>query len=206
VKVYSTGGSCVYEQSETVGRGGRLVSRESRDGTLYFFRTRFPVTSNLDYTAPRHTTLRYGRCFPRRIRRRPKLYSVCSSPGALARLRFFRLLFAEVFHEDCGAPGRNLKWMPVSAPRYDIGDFSRFFSSPPFAQHPRGCLTCLLALPKFVLANYFSATALSGRRKSGICRTNHRPCRLFPSLPLSNALDVDISFLDDRYKPIFIGL
>lgn len=101
---------------------------ESGDSILYFFRTRFPVTSNLDYTAPHHSTPHC--CFPHRIRRRPKLYSVCSSPGALARLRFFRLLFAEVFHEDCGVPGRNLKWMPVSAPRYGIGDFSLFFFLP----------------------------------------------------------------------------
>lgn len=62
----------VYERNETValavdcqqGEDERKKKRERegggkrKDSILYFFRTRFPVTSNLDYTAPRATAFR----------------------------------------------------------------------------------------------------------------------------------------------------
>lgn len=142
------------KRRETKRQRGRGGGEESGDSILYFFRTRFPVTGNLGYStpalplsAPQTAGDRNFILFAREFGRR-------------ARLRFFRLRLAEVFHEDCGVPGRNLKWMPVSAPRYGIGDF------PPFPSPPAFVLSSSLgarpffylpASPKFVLANYFSA-------------------------------------------------
>lgn len=210
--VYWTDGSCLRakwnghasrlraeKERGSDKEGKRESGRESGDSILYFFRTRFPVTGNLGYTTPHRT----ARCrFPRRSRRRPKLYSVCREFGrrarSLARLRFFRLLLAEVFHEDCGVPGRNLKWMPVSAPRYSIGDFLPFlFSSPlslslPFVLFSPGTQPFSLpALPKFVLANYF--LALSERRKFG----TRRSCP-FISFSRTPFPDIELSLLNRR--------
>lgn len=94
----------VYERNETValavdcqqGEDERKKKRE-RDGGgrekegQYFIFLSDPLSCNQQSRL--HRTARH--CFPRRSRRRPKLYSVCSSPStarSLARLRFLRPL------------------------------------------------------------------------------------------------------------------
>lgn len=84
----------VYERNETVLWRERCWTGEASergDSILYFFRTRFSVTSNLDYTVPHHATPPPPSLSPRRSRRRDRnfiLFAVRPGARSLAYVSF----------------------------------------------------------------------------------------------------------------------
>jgi len=154
----------------------RKRERKSGDSILYFFRTRFPVTGNLGCTTPHRAAVVAGT---------ETLFCLQGvwPARSLARLRFFRLLYAKVFHEDCGVPGRNLKWMPVSAIRHRRFSPIPFFLSPLFL--PLFPLS-LFSLGRFTwppYRNLFSQITFPQRRFLVVVNSAYIDCfRLFSFL------------------------
>lgn len=130
-KVYWIDGSCLRAKWNDDDRSrGRLANRKSackkereREGEGQYFYISFGLSFLQPAISERTPLLFYCRG--------PKLYSVCSSPGALARLRFFRLLFYGSFPWRLRCTGPKLKMdARECAAISGIGDFSLFFFVP----------------------------------------------------------------------------
>lgn len=183
-KVYWIDGSCLRAKWNDDDRSrGRLANRKSAckrnekgkgEDSIFIFPS--------DSLSCNRQSRSAHRCFSTAGDRNFILFAV--RPARSLAYVSFVSSSAEVFHEDCGVPGRNLKWMPVSAPRYRHWRFfSSFFPLLFFSPHSH-VLPLLTWSPLTEICSrklLFRDGAFRPRRKFGACRAHVLSFIFFPS-------------------------